>query len=105
MDIPVDLVVDDSKNQIIQRCLDYYGYDKTLPVEERFNGFPFNSASSCMLDTKLYTIYIPQNKATEAFLKANPHYRYPGMALPNGKIGRLSPCWGKDRRYHLEQGC
>jgi len=32
-------------------------------------------------------------------LKENPHYRYPGMALPNGKIKPLDVCWGYDRTY------
>ena len=35
------------------------------------------------------------------FLKENPHYRYPGMALPNGKIKPLDVCWGSDRTYYI----
>jgi hypothetical protein len=40
-----------------------------------------------------------------AFLKENPQYRYAGMALPNGKIKPLDPCWGKTRKYGTEKGC
>ena len=35
------------------------------------------------------------------FLKANPHYKYPGMALPNGKIKPLDVCWGSDKTYYI----
>lgn len=40
-----------------------------------------------------------------AFMKANPHYKYPGMALPNGKVRPLDECWGMTRMYHKEGGC
>ena len=33
------------------------------------------------------------------FLKENPHYKYPGMALPNGRIKPLDVCWGSDKTY------
>tara|TARA_R100001591_G_scaffold6069_2_gene12464 strand:+ start:1273 stop:1422 length:150 start_codon:yes stop_codon:yes gene_type:complete len=33
------------------------------------------------------------------FLKENPHYKYPGMALPNGKIKPLDVCWGLSKTY------
>ena len=35
------------------------------------------------------------------FLKANPHYKYPGMALPNGRIKPLDVCWGSDKTYYI----
>ena len=35
------------------------------------------------------------------FLKDNPHYKYPGMALPNGRIKPLDVCWGSDRTYYI----
>tara|TARA_X000001382_G_scaffold20908_1_gene12705 strand:- start:123 stop:284 length:162 start_codon:yes stop_codon:yes gene_type:complete len=35
------------------------------------------------------------------FLKENPHYRYPGMALPNGRIKPLDVCWGSDKTYYI----
>jgi hypothetical protein len=38
-------------------------------------------------------------EALRKFLKENPHYRYPGMALPNGKIKPLDVCWGSDKTY------
>ena len=40
-----------------------------------------------------------------AYIKANPQYKYPGMALPNGKVRPLDECWGKTRMYHKEGGC
>ena len=35
------------------------------------------------------------------FLKDNPHYKYPGMALPNGRIKPLDVCWGSDKTYYI----
>ena len=35
------------------------------------------------------------------FLKANPHYKYPGMALPNGRIKPLDVCWGSSKTYYI----
>ncbi len=40
-------------------------------------------------------------EALRKFLKENPHYRYPGMALPNGKIKPLDVCWGSDKTYYI----
>ena len=35
------------------------------------------------------------------FLKDNPHYKYPGMALPNGRIKPLDVCWGSNKTYYI----
>lgn len=41
----------------------------------------------------------------QKFLDENPHYRYPGVALPNGRQKALDECWGKTRKYHTDKGC
>lgn len=86
-------------NQEMKTCLDLHGYDRNLPVEERFIGFDFRSAARCSLD-KRTSMYIKENKATAEFLKLNPHFRYPG-----GSNGNISPCWGETKKYHIEGGC
>lgn len=40
-----------------------------------------------------------QRQELREFLAKNPHYRYPGVALPNGAKRPLDPCWGKTRIY------
>jgi hypothetical protein len=42
-------------------------------------------------------------EALREFLKENPHYRYPGMALPNGKIKPLDVCWGSAKTYGTDK--
>lgn len=37
-----------SNNAMIKGCLDAYGYDYSLPVEERLNNFDWNSAADCV---------------------------------------------------------
>ncbi len=41
------------------------------------------------------------------FLAANPHYRYPGVALPNGAMRPLDVCWGRNKIYgtHTKYRC
>jgi len=39
------------------------------------------------------------------FLENNPHYRYPGLGLPNNVIGKLDECWGKTRTYGTITEC
>ena len=39
------------------------------------------------------------------FLKENPHYRYPGMALPNGRIKPLDVCWASSKTYGTKGVC
>jgi len=86
-------------NEDLKSCLDLYGYDRNLPVEERFIGFDFRKPAICALNKRVH-MYMEENKATAEFLKLNPHFRYPG-----GSNGNISPCWGKNKRYHIEGGC
>lgn len=80
-------------NDIAKECLIANGYDYNKPVEERFIGFDFTKASACAGDGRSL-LYIKEHKATRAFLKSNPHFRYPG-----GSNGNIDPCWGRNKRY------
>lgn len=90
-------------NEYMKNCLDHFGYDRNLPVEERLK-FDFRKAGKCALDHR-QTLYLEENKLTASFLEANPHFRYPGLALPNGAKGNLNPCWGRNRNYTADGRC
>ena len=92
--------VDTGYNQIAKECLDYYGYDKNLPVEIRFKDFEFGKASVCAANKYNVEFYLPKMKELESFLESNPQYKIPG-----GSHGNIDPCWGKTRQYHKEGGC
>ena len=51
----------------------------------------------------VYKNYYPTQMGVERLrlLEENPHYKYPGMALPNGKIKPLDVCWGSDKTYYI----
>jgi len=41
----MDIILDKNVNQIAKDCLDAFGYDRNLPVEQRMIDFPFNKAA------------------------------------------------------------
>lgn len=86
-------------NEYMKNCLDHFGYDRNLPVEERFESFDFRKAGKCALDHRV-VMYMKENQATASFLEANPHFRYPG-----GSNGNLNPCWGRNRNYTADGRC
>jgi len=96
----MDIILDNDVNQVAKDCLDAFGYDRNLPVEERFIDFSFNEAADCLTNTKIYGLYIPQLEATREFLEQNP-----GWKVPGGSIRHVDPCWGKVRKYHTNGGC
>lgn len=64
----------------------------------------YSEAGGCISQLQAAQRHIKEQELRE-FIKANPQYRYPGMALPNGKIRPLDECWGMTRMYHKEGGC
>jgi len=66
-----------SNNDMMISCLDNQGYNRDLPVEERFANFNFNEAADCYFKTKYETVHSPQDERRRTFLKSNPHYRGP----------------------------
>lgn len=75
-------------NKAIQQCLDSVGYDRTAPVEQRFEGVDISAAARCYHDYKKDQ-QIAALENMQEFLAANPRYRYPGQS--NNR------CWGKPR--------
>ena len=96
----MDIILDNNVNDVAKACLDAFDYDRRLPVEERFVGVDFNKAATCLMDTKLYGLYIPQLESTRDFLEDNP-----GWKVPGGSIRNVAPCWGKLKKYHEDGGC
>jgi len=96
--------MDANVNEYMKDCLDHFGYDRNLTVEERFQEVDFRKAANCALKHRV-GIYLEDNKLTASFLEANPHFRYPGLALPNGAKGNLDPCWGRNDSYSANGRC
>ena len=90
MDMPVDV----GNNQIIKDCLSQYEYRV-----ENFDTFNFNQASACYHKAKS-SFYLKEIKGLEAFLDANPQYRYPG-----GSNGNHDRCWGQNKSHLTRGGC
>lgn len=61
-------------NKMIKECLDVYGFDKTLPVEQRLNTFDWRSASGCVSN---FVVGKQQKKVAEQreFLDQNPWFK------------------------------
>jgi len=91
--------VDVGNNQMMKDCLSHYHYSV-----ENFDTFNFRQAASCF-HAKKVTMYIRETAELNEFLKDHPHYRYPGVALPNGVIGQLDKCWGQNTSYTTRGGC
>src|SRR5210317_2185088 len=80
-------------NRAIQQCLDSVGYDRTAPVEQRFEGVDISAAARCYHDYKKDQQIAALENMRE-FLAANPRYRYPGQSM--------NRCWGKPREMPFE---
>ena len=85
--------IESEYNQVLKNCLDYYGYDKTAPIDKRMQ-YDFSKASSCA-----HGYLADLNKRRDAemrdFLKHNPRYRVPGQSL--------NRCYGKPREMPFEK--
>ena len=64
----------------------------------------YGKAGYCISQLQAAQRHIKEEEL-RAYMKANPQYRYPGMALPNGMVRPLDECWGMTRLYHKEGGC
>ncbi len=67
---------------------------KNCQVKHNYNGLnetkTWSDIATCIV-TEKNKIRFAEEDRLWAFVKANPHYRYPGSALPNGKILPLDP--------------
>ena len=86
-------------NDIAKECLLANGYDYNKPVEERLITFDFTKASYCASKGRTQ-FYVKDYEFTKSFLKANPHFRYPG-----GSNGNIDPCWGQNKSYTTQGRC
>jgi len=82
------------KNEIIHHCLAEYNY----------NGL--NKSANLMkiaacIDSGRNAVIKAEHDRIWEFVKKNPHYRYPGMALPAGAIKPLDRCWGAPKTYYI----
>ena len=79
-------------NTIIRDCQakhNYNGLNETTT---------WGDIASCIVTEKNKVRYAEEDRIWE-FLKKNPHYRYPGVALPAGAKRPLDVCWGQSRTY------
>ena len=85
--------IESNYNQVLSNCLEYYGYDKTAPIEERMN-YDFSKASACASE---YRTQLNKERDAELrdFLAHNPRYRVPGQSL--------NRCYGKPREMPFEK--
>lgn len=74
-------------NEVLAQCLEYYGYDKTAPIEQRLK-YDFTKASRCA-NNYLTELNKARDKELRDFLAHNPRYRAPGQSL--------NKCYGKPR--------
>jgi len=67
-------IVQKGNNEMIKECLDVYGFDKTLPVEQRLNTFDWRSASGCVSN---FVVEKQQKKVAKQkeFLDQNPWFK------------------------------
>lgn len=85
--------IESNYNEVLSNCLEYYGYDKTAPIDERMK-FDFSKASKCAHD---YLAELNKQRDLELkdFLAANPRYKAPGQSL--------NRCYGKPREMPFEK--
>lgn len=85
--------IESNYNQVLSNCLEYYGYNKTAPIEERMN-YDFSKASACASE---YRAQLNRERDAELrdFLAHNPRYRVPGQSL--------NRCYGKPREMPFEK--
>lgn len=67
-------VAENTNNTMIKECLDVYGYDKSLPVDDRLNNFNWAGASGCVsnFNVEKHKTRIAEERE---FLKKNPWFK------------------------------
>ena len=90
LELLIELAAEQDRNAITRYCLAQHT--------------SYTLAAACASDLRAAQRQLDLEELRQ-FLKDNPQYRYAGMALPNGKIKPLHPCWGQTRKYGTEKGC
>ena len=100
LELLIEIALANDANAITKYCVEKVEGQKTANVQTA----KLNEIASCASDLRVAQEQLNYEELRE-FLEKNPHYRYPGAALPNGKIKALDECWGKTRKYHTDKGC
>ena len=90
IELLVEVAAQLNSNEIVKYCMSKHD--------------DYGKAGYCISQLQAAQRHIKEEEL-RAFMKANPQYRYPGMALPHGKVRTLDECWGMTRMYHREAGC
>jgi hypothetical protein len=93
LELLIEMAAQSNANEITSYCLEKHNRQ-------------INAAAACASDLRAAKRKLERQEMRD-FMDANPHYHYPGMALPDGKIKPLDPCWGKTRLYgtHRKNRC
>jgi len=93
LELLIEMAAQSNANEITSYCLEKHNRQ-------------INAAAACASDLRAAKRKLELQDMRE-FLEANPHYHYPGMALPDGKIRPLDACWGKTKLYgtHRKNRC
>lgn len=83
-------------NSIIKMCQAKHNYNGLNETKT------WSDIAACIVTEKNKIRFAEEDRIWE-FLKKNPHYRYPGVALPAGQQRPLDPNWGKNRVYSLSK--
>lgn len=81
-------------NSIIKQCQAKHNYNGLNETKT------WSDIATCIVTEKNKIRFAEEDRLWE-FVKANPHYRYPGIALPAGQQKTLDPEWGKARKYSV----
>lgn len=100
LEVLIAMAMSSNPNAITKYCVEKIEGQKTAYVQTA----NWSKIAGCASDLREAQRKIDYKELRD-FLEKNPHYRYPGAALPNGKIKALDECWGKDRKYHTDKGC
>lgn len=102
LEILIEIALTNDSNAITKYCVKKIeGQEAVYSIAETAD---WNKIAACASDLRVAQRQLNYEDLRK-FLEKNPHYRYPGAALPNGKIKALDECWGKDRKYHTDKGC
>jgi hypothetical protein len=81
-------------NSIIKKCQVEYNYNGLNETKT------WSDIATCIVTAKNKIRFAEEDRIWE-FVKANPHYRYPGIALPAGQQ-KLDPSWGLGKRWRVK---
>ena len=84
-----------AENEIHRNCLAKYDYKGLQEINA------WSDIATCIVTEKNKIRFKEEDRIWQ-FVQDNPHYRYPGVALPAGEKKPLSPYWGKGRYYKVD---